>query len=197
LRDWLNARQPDHVLDNRSTGGPSIGSMKGVVFGTSTDREKRDRYLKHFFEEVDRGVRSALRDDTAPLVLAGLQEELAVYRRVNTYPYLLEQEVHGSPARLTMPDLLDQARDLLGQSLSEPLRKLFADLERRTVSPDAGKIRRMAREGRIEDLLIPEDTADDHLDVAAMETLRHGGRVFALKPAEMPGGAPALAVLRH
>jgi hypothetical protein len=197
LRDWLNERQPDHVMDNRSPGGPSTGSMKGVLFGTNTDREKRDEYLKHFFKEIDRGVHATLREDGTPLVLAGLQEELAAYRRVNTYPHLFDKEVHGAPGRSTMPDLLEQARDLLSQSLSEPLRKLFAELERRAVSQDARKIPHMARDGRIEDLLIPEDTSEDRLEVAAMETLRHGGRVFAVRPAEMPAGAPVLAVLRH
>jgi hypothetical protein len=197
LRDWQNARQPDHVLDNRSTGGPSTGSMKGVLFGMSADREKRDEYLKHFFREIDRGVRSALREDTAPLVLAGPHEELAVYRRINTYPHLFAEEVHGAPGPLAMQDLLEQARDLLSQSLSEPLRKLVAELERRTVLQDAGKMPRRARDGRIEDLLIPEDAGDDHTEIAAMETLRHGGCVFAVKPSEIPGNAPALAVLRH
>jgi hypothetical protein len=56
LHVWLNNRIPDHVLDNRSAGGPSVGSMKGVLFGTNTDRERRDGYLAHFFKEVDKGI---------------------------------------------------------------------------------------------------------------------------------------------
>src|ERR1700733_5774129 len=37
LRTWMNEREPDHVLDDWSAGGPSVGKMKGVLFGTNTD----------------------------------------------------------------------------------------------------------------------------------------------------------------
>src|SRR5258708_38264972 len=33
---WMNTRQPNHTLDNRSAAGHSTGSMKGVKFGSST-----------------------------------------------------------------------------------------------------------------------------------------------------------------
>jgi hypothetical protein len=197
LQQWMNARQPDHVLDNRSTGGPSKGSMKGVVFGTSTDREKRNEYLRHYFKEIDKGVHQVLRDRDAPMVLAGVQEELAIYRRISTYPNLSEKEIHGSPDRLGIQALLEEARDLLSQSPSEALRRVFAALDRHPMSWDAREIPEMASEGRIENLLIPEDTEDERLDLAAVETLRHGGGVFAVKPEEMPRNAEAMAELRH
>jgi hypothetical protein len=197
LTAWMNARQPDHVLDNRSTGGPSTGSMKGVMFGTSSDREKRNEYLRHFFQEVDRGVHAVLREDIAPLVLAGVHDELAIYRRGNTYAHLFEKEVPGSPERVPTQELLERARDLLSQAPSAALRQVLGDVERHPVSWSAKEIPEMAREGRIEDLLIHEDVDDDRLDRAAIETLRHGGRVFAVRPAEMPRKGSAMAVLRH
>jgi hypothetical protein len=42
FRAWLATRRPDHVLENRVSAGPSIGSMKAVSFGTNTDRERED-----------------------------------------------------------------------------------------------------------------------------------------------------------
>jgi hypothetical protein len=197
IRDWMNARQPDHVMDNRSAGGPSVGSMKGVMFGTSTDREKHDEYVRHFFKEIDHAVHTTLREGSAPLVLAGVETELAIYRRLNTYQHLFDQEVHGSPDGLPVPDVLERARDLVGRAPSEALRKALADLERRPPAHDTGEILRMAREGRVGELLMPEDTEDDRLDLAALEVLRHGGRVFAVNPAEVPGNAAVAAVLRY
>jgi hypothetical protein len=35
------------------------------------------------------------------------------------------------------------------------------------------------------------------LDLAALEVLRHGGRVFAVDPTEMPGNAAIAALLRY
>jgi hypothetical protein len=197
LHDWLNNRQPDHVMDNRSAGGPSTGSMKGVLFGTNADRERHGEYIRHFFKEIDRAVHGALRDGSTPLVLAGVEEDLAIYRRASTYPHIFKQDVHGSPDGLPLGDLLERARRLVCRAPSEPLRKAFADLERRPALLNAQEILDRAKEGRIGELLIREDAEEDRLDLAAMEVLRHGGRVFALNSSDGPGHADVAAVLRY
>src|SRR5262245_19672889 len=46
--EFLNTRQPDHRLENRSTNGPSVGAMKVAHFGSGTDREREDESLRHF-----------------------------------------------------------------------------------------------------------------------------------------------------
>jgi len=90
-----HTRKPDHVLDNRITAGPSMGSGGGVMFGTSSDMDDKDEYVLHFFMELDKGVSNALRGSSDPLIPAGVEHELALYRRVNTYPHLLEPGIHG------------------------------------------------------------------------------------------------------
>jgi hypothetical protein len=113
LKPWLNNRIPDHVLDNRSSAGSGEGSMKGVMFGTNTDREKHDEYLAHFFKEVDKGLRTVLLDKTIPLVVAAVEPEMAIYRRVNTYLRLTQEAVHGSSDGLTIRELHQRAVALL------------------------------------------------------------------------------------
>src|SRR5579872_2637786 len=73
---------PDHMLDNRSAGGPSVGSMKGVVFGTNTDREREDEYTRDFFKEIDKALEKILVDKSIPLVLFGVESEIALYRTI-------------------------------------------------------------------------------------------------------------------
>jgi hypothetical protein len=70
MREWMHIRQPDHVVQSRSAAGRGVGSMKGVSFGTNTDHERKGEYVGHFFKEVDEGVNTMLRNDTAKLVLA-------------------------------------------------------------------------------------------------------------------------------
>jgi hypothetical protein len=205
MRLWMNTRIPDHVLDNRSSAGSSVGSMKGVLFGTSTDRDREYEYLSHFFKEVDKGVHSILRNDTAPLVLAGVEDEVAIYRRVNTHPRLLEKAVLGSPDGLAGQVLHARAREIVAQTFSEPLRKVLAELpkqrDRGHVLFDVEGVARAAHEGRISDLLISANTAnadveEDCLNTAALKTVRYGGRAFALGPQEMPEKAEVVAILR-
>jgi hypothetical protein len=220
LRAWMNTRQPDHVLDNRSTGGSSVGSMKGVIFGTSTDRDRENQYLSHFFKEVDRGVNNLLRNNNhaEPLVLAGVDYELAIYRRVNSYPRLLDKAVQGSPDGLSGPVLHERAREIAMRSFSEPLQKALSDFQKhrndKRLSTVPREIVKAAFEGRLADLFFSESAGlrgawngrttevetggqgEDLLNAAALQTVLHGGRAFVLSGPDMPLPADVAGVLR-
>src|SRR5947209_5027312 len=85
---YQDMQKPDHNDKNRSSPGPSSGSSKGIMQGTSTDAEARDEYLTHFYKQIGLGVFEALRGKTEPVVPVGVDYELALYRRVNSYPHL-------------------------------------------------------------------------------------------------------------
>jgi len=215
--------QPDHVQDNRITGGPSTGSMKGVLFSTSTDREAKDEYLRHFYKDVDKGIHALLKGETAPLVLAGVEYELAIYREVNSYPHLAEEAVQGAPDGLKGGELhsraLAAARSYFEQDYQKT-QKLFdeqkgSDLATRTIK----EIVRAAYEGRIARLILSESGQyvgnfdgttfevhghknplpgdEDLLNAAALETILHGGQVFVVPAKKTPDGADAAAVMRY
>jgi hypothetical protein len=222
MREWMNNRIPDHVLHNRSSAGPSIGSMKGVMFGTSTGREDEDDSLKHFLKEVNRGLHMLLGNDTTPLVLAGVEEEVTLYRRLNTYPRLLDKTVHGSPDGLPARILHERAREVVSQTCSEPLRKALADFHKQR---DFGRVTfrqdeaiKAAFDGRVADLFMAENAErtgvwgpdagniqaspdrarqEDLLNAAALQTVTHGGRAFSLPASAMPENAEIAAVLRY
>ena len=112
LRVWLATRKPDHVLEQPlPRPGPSVGSMRGVSFGTNTDREREDEYLAHFFKEFDKAINTLLRGDTAPLLLAGTEDEIAIYRRVSTTATCSTSIVHGSPDGFSDRELHRRAMD--------------------------------------------------------------------------------------
>lgn len=205
LQDWMNARIPDHVLDNRAVGGPSVGHMKGVMFGTSTDRERQDEYLTHFFIEVDKGIHQILGSEAAPLILVGVDTEIALYRRVNSYSHLMEQAVSGSPNPLTAEEIYRRALEIVTRAFSAPLRKVISEFEdyrnKNRVSLGVDRILLHACEGRVSDLLVREDAVngdagEDPLNLAALETVLHRGQAFALKAHEMPEKVDAAALLR-
>ena len=218
MRDWLNIRQPDHVLKNRSYGGASVGSMQGVTFGTSTDREREPEYLAHFLKEVEKGVTSILRMENLPLILAGVEYEMGLYRKENTYQRLLEKGINGAPDHVALRTLHQHAMGIVMQVFSEPLRQALADFEKNgRISFSAPDIVKAASEGRVADLFLSEsaqqrgiwdeqrqeivfpareEDGEDLLNLAALQTLLHGGRAFVLKAPDMPGKAETAAVLR-
>ena len=210
LNVWLNSRMPDHVLDNRASAGPSVGAMKGVMFGTSTDSDRHDEYLAHFFKEIDKGLHKVLASQILSLLLAGVESEIALYRKVNSYPHLLEPAVHGSPDGLSHGDMLARAVETVRHTFSAPLKKVLKDFkdfrDTNRVSFSIPEILKHTQEGRVSDLLLCQDVIredvepgaadDDLLNLAALQTLLRRGQVFALKPSEMPGETDVAALLR-
>ncbi|HXA07333.1 MAG TPA: hypothetical protein VNY30_20950 [Bryobacteraceae bacterium] len=205
MQEFLHIRQPDHLLENRMTAGPSVGSMQGVVFGTGSESEKEQDRFRHFLKEVERGVTKLLRRDAEPLILAGVEYDVAIYRQLNTCPHLLEQAIHGSPDGQTAQNLHERAWEIVSQCPSEPLKKALADCRKQSgaalVLGDAGAIVKAAAEGRVAGLFLSENVGtggqpDDPLNMAALQTVLHGGWAFELNPADMPAKNSATALLR-
>jgi hypothetical protein len=218
LYSWLNTRKPDHLLENWSTAGPSAGSAKGVTFGTGSDRDRDHEHVTHFLAEVEKGVAAHLRDDPTPLVLAGVEYELAIYRRLNSYPRTLQQSVQGSPDGMTDHTLHERAMQVVLQTPSEALQHALEDIRTHAgsarVATDAHTAIQAARLGRVMDFLIAESAEDwgtwdaetpdvisgrkreELLNAGALQTVRHGGRAFVVKAPDMPVAAEVAAFLR-
>ena len=218
-----HTRKPDHVLDNRITAGPSMGSGGGVMFGTSSDMDDKDEYVLHFFMELDKGVSNALRGSSDPLIPAGVEHELALYRRVNTYPHLLEPGIHGAPDGLEAGDLHRRALDLINLRAAEPASEVPEDFDKRVGTGHASahiqEIVAAAFEGRVSHVYLqqgaaytgafdpirmrvkhtddPLDSPVDLIDLAVEQTILHGGEAKILRASAMPNGVPICALMRY
>lgn len=73
LEEALGAPVPGPGLQAHSSGGATVSHGRGGP------REGREQEVERFFRAVDRAVRPVLRDERAPLVLAGPQEWLPLY----------------------------------------------------------------------------------------------------------------------
>jgi hypothetical protein len=218
---YMNTAKPDHVRDNRASAGPSAGHSKGVMFGTVTDTEDNLEYLNHFYKSIDRAVGNILKDSKAPLVLAGVDYELSLYRTVSAYPRLLEQAVHGAANGLKGGEMHARALEALQQDYT---RRIEAFLEQYNHKSGGLAIHGTkdvvlaAHDGRVHVLLVSdsleltgrfeeelhqvkvrEDGApneEDLLNYAAVQTILHGGQVLVAPNRQMPSGAAMAALLR-
>ena len=176
--------------------------MKGVVFGTGTDRERREQSLLHFFKEIDKGIHTMLKDQAAPLVLAGVEYEVALYRTVNTLRSLMEDAVHGSLDSLK-GKVHERALQIVQQHYPEALRNALSQLERHggsaRVSFDPEQILQAANDGRVAHLFLREDGTREEgaINAAAIQSVLHDGQVFVLSPDQMPDHAAVAAVMRY
>ena len=187
LRETGELDRPDHNLENRSYAGPSAGKPSGrrrtVHFGTSPLREFRGRHLHDFFKMIDRGVKPLLDATGDPLFLAGISREVSIYQKINTYPRLMNESIHGSPRALGRPKLLEAAVRIAIPGFEKSPKQLGAKLEtaagRGLLLTDGDAILRAAEAGQIETLFIDTETAGDQqtLNRCAIAVLRNSGTV--------------------
>jgi hypothetical protein len=218
LADSKQTDQPDHDLDNRSSAGPDVGGMKGVMFGTTTDHEKKDQYLLHFFSSVNKAVHVALKDHAGPLVVVAVESELALYRRVNSYPNLTEPGVHGSPDGMDGGEVHRRALELLQSRPAPATVEALGDFDKKVGTGHASThiqdIVAAAFDGRVSHLFFQENAKyegtfdfmrqrvkhsdpDDLIEEAAYQTIVHGGQARILPGSAIPNGAAVCAVFRY
>jgi hypothetical protein len=183
--------------------------------------EIKDR-LATFFRRVNKGVMDALRGQDAPLILAGVNYLLPIYREVNTYPALLGDVVAGNPDELSPQELHAAGCRIIGRGFEcEKSLALaqFRELGNTTqVASNTRAVVAGALEGHVLFLFLSagaeqwgfcdsgggtvhlhherEPGDEDLLNFAAIHTLLHGGEVYSVSPADLPEGARMGAVFR-
>jgi hypothetical protein len=220
LAEAMRLEDREEQLQLHRTGPARPAGRPAAMFhghGVGTD-DAKDRILR-FFRDVDHGVQHAVGDGRAPLVLAAVDYLRPLYRAASTYPQILEQGLSGNPDHLGPQELHRRAWSLVGdrfRSDQQAVAGRCLALERRCrATGDLRRIVPAAIGGRVEALLVPMGTERwgsvdsttgaaqlhrlsrpgdvDLLDLAAVETLRHGGRAYPL-PA---GQARPAAILRY
>ncbi len=223
LLEDMGTAKPDHVLDNRSAPGPSAGSSKGVMFGTSTDKEDRDEYLLHFYKDVSKGIGELLKGrEKTPLVVCGVEYELALYRKVNTWANTCPDGVKGAPNGLKGGEMHARALECINKMRDTELAEILAHHDRQAgeaATAGVNEIVRAAYDGRVLHLLtaataqamgnfdeashrarthqVPRSGDECLINAAAVQTILHSGRVHVMAQARVPGNRPMGAIMRY
>lgn len=226
LDEVLQYEQKQRHFGLHTSSAPGNGGRSSVIFhghADSSDEAARKQDLLRFFQIADEGLRAVMRPTQAPLVLAGLEYETALYREANTYAGLIDGCVCGNADRSTPEQLRDQAWSLVEPLFDAPRRQAEDDLRRYSgselVSLNVNQIISAARHGQVSALFVspkrhlwgrldPNDGAEDLHDVyqpgdedvlnfAAARTLTGSGSVYPLSPNLIPPEAVAAARLRY
>ena len=196
--------QPDHQLENRSASGPSTGTMHGVHVGTLSDREAFPEYLHHFFGIVDRGLKATL--SGKPLLLMGVHQEVAAYRRSSKHAHILMPDVLGNIDFLSTQDVAARAAGACRAHYQLLAERVFAEYlempDRVRTLAHVPAVLRAASEGRVHRLCVRAGTelagpGEDLVNAAIAETLRAGGEVFVVPQEKMQATHPLAAILRY
>jgi hypothetical protein len=220
----LAAALQSDVLDKQlqsHTSSPSGSGQTAIFHGAGGD-DSKDRILR-YFRQINEGVLELLKGEQAPLVLAGVDYLLPIYREANSYPYLEGEGIIGNPESLSAADLhrkgwaIVQAHFEREQQAGASRYRNLA-LKQQT-SCDLEEIVNAAVQGRVDILFVAVGTQrwgtydpaaskvqihsamepgdEDLLDFVTIQTLLNRGRVFAVPPERVPDQAPLAAVFRY
>lgn len=222
LADALKYDDPEKQLQfHTQTGGPGRRAAMFHGHGVNVD-EAKDNVLR-YFQQINASLHDILREERAPLVFAGVEYLLPIYREANTYSHLLDEGIRGNPDELSGAELHGKAWDIVQRVFRREEEDTaaqygqLANTER--VSDDLRVILPAAYHGRVDVLFVavglqqwgifdpennemqlhskPEADDADLLDLAAVQTMLHGGAVYAVPPERVPDNAMLAAIFRY
>ncbi|MGB5988068.1 MAG: hypothetical protein WBG37_22380 [Desulfobacterales bacterium] len=226
------------------TGTAGGGKRPALFHGHSVGSDEHKDEIRRYFKEVDRSLAATLGAAGVPLVLAGVDYLLPIFRDATAWQGVVEEGVPGNPDNLTAGELHAQALPLVRSVLERDQRQAlqryhqlagrgytaagveavvpaarYSQVDTLFVALDQHCPGRFdTRKGRVElsgptkskpanskyesDSKIESGTdlkadsaAADLLDLAAVETLKNGGRVYGFPQEQMPA-LPLAAILR-
>jgi hypothetical protein len=193
-----------------------VDRITGVQHGSPSDRDLRKQQLVRFFRIVDEALWGVLHDKKAPLLVAGVEFELAVYREANHYPHLAATVDTGNPDQLGLDELHAKVWPTAATVLDTTRRQLLervASSSEQLVSLAA--ISTACQEGRVGALFVrpddlswgPAGTAEEHpqrlpgdidlVSAAISDALAQGATIYPARPGELPLGVSIAAIPRY
>ncbi len=193
-------------------------SPVGRIIGAEGQRVRHLQYMR----AVDAALRPVLSGRDTPLILAAVDPLAALYPAVNSYGRLLPHVIKQSPDQMKDGELARLAVPILDEAYAAEVADVRTQFDTRAgqgrTATDLTDVARAATFGAVDILLVDIDevvpgTVDDKgvvtlasaesattygvVDEIAGRVLNSGGRVLAVRRAEVPGGNGVAAILRY
>lgn len=194
-------------------------SARGRIQGSEGKKVRMAQYAR----AVDGALREFLAGRETPLILASTAPLDSIFRAACTYPHLVAEPIQGNPDTISDHDLAIAARGVLDAEHARQVAEFAALFEQRgregRTTTDIAHAAKAATYGAVSAIAVDIDTtvpglvddedgsvtfaekgsADTHgvVDQIAGRVLLSGGRVLAVRAADIPGGGQLAAVLRY
>ncbi|MDR7857038.1 hypothetical protein [Tissierella sp.] len=205
-------------------------SSSSLVYNTASqgqgvENDFNKNQLYKYFRAIDESVKKLHGGNEIPLILAGVEYLIPIYKEISGYPNILDEYIKGNPEILYGDDLQKMAWELIEpkflkiQELAEAKYKQFSGQKNNLFSDSLKKIIPQAYSGQIETLFISKEAEqwgkfnpdtnkiefhkeeeygnEELMDLAATLTISRGGTVYAVDPNKVPDGKTVAAVLRY
>ena len=212
---------PSGAPDDVSEAASELHGKGKAARGVQGSEAQKVR-VRQYAMQVDRAIRPVLGGTSLPLILAAAEPMASIFRAVNHHPHLAPSVIHGNPENVGNDQLAAAARPILDEIYASEIAEQNERFDRlagaRLAVTDLADIVRAATLGLVDTLYVDIDaavygtvdeagsialadgpSADTYgvADEAARRAWAFGGKVYAIRGSEVPGGGPAAAILRY
>jgi hypothetical protein len=225
MDEALGADDPERFL-NLHSASTSTNVAKGgaAIFHGHDPADDEKKNILRFFQSVNESLNALLEDKNLPMILAGVDHILPIYREACTYDNILEDSLSGNPEKEKLKDIHKQACQIAAPIFEESQRTAVEKFERlrgqksNLATGDLSEAVKAANFGQVETMFVPVDEQKwgrydpqtnqvtlessprpenkDLLDLAASQTILNSGQVFAVSREQLPGNGDLAAILR-
>lgn len=205
---------PASVADAVGKSSIADRAPRGAIQGSEGKKQRMRQYAR----QIDQAIRPTLSGLDVPLVLAGVEPMVSIYRSVNSYPHLAEAVIEGNPETTSDAELAQAVRAILDDIYAGQLSGIRELIEEQGSQgkgvTDLADVARAATIGAVDTLLvdmdavvngfvdemtgavIEDDSSPGVTDEITRRVLLHSGKVFAVRADDVPGPGPVAALLR-
>lgn len=210
----------DQKLFRMSNNGAKAANYHGIGSGKPDEKENIALYL----EEVDKTLwQTHLHDSHAPLLLAGLEYQVPIYRSVSKYNNIWPEALIGNHQFEEAEELYEKAMQVMKPLFDQPLKNALEEFGNKSAtdltSTKNQEIIAAAYYGRISHLFVQKnahvwgtfnedsnelrltdsqkENTENLADRAVARTIENGGSVFILDKEQVPGTGVLAAVFRY
>ena len=213
-------KEDQKLFRTGSTGRSRNANYHGMGDGKPDEKQ----HIAIYLEEVDDTLwETHLNKSTAPLLLAGLDFLIPIYRSVTDYAHVWPEALTGNHQDEDINTLYEQARQLMQPYFDKGMKRALEEFGNKSAttltSTDPKEIIPAAHYGRISHLFIEQNAtlwgkfdeasselkvsdeanpgSDNLADRAVAKTIQTGGEVYILNREEMPQPGMMAAIFRY
>jgi len=218
--DVKSIPEKDDAVVRTMEGGYQGGHFRGASEAKADDKT----ITSIFFEAIDDIFwKEVLHDENVPMLLAGVEYVVSLYRNVSDYKFIYEEYLKGNREQQDAQELYRDAMDVMRPFFDENLRKALEEYGERsateTTSTVLAEIIPAAYYGRVAHLFVqvgehvwgafdpdknrleldhsPDEGGEDLIDNAVEKTIINGGEVFLMEKDKMPADSKMAAIFRY
>ncbi|MEL6253191.1 MAG: hypothetical protein AAFR87_14365 [Bacteroidota bacterium] len=192
----------------------SVEASQAIYHGQGMGKDVKEAELEKYFRQLDEGLMTMLNDEKLPMLLAGVDYLIPLYKSLSKYSYVLPDHISGNQEHTHPMDLHEKAWFFASKYYQKDIEEKLSDFKENYVADKASfssaEIIKAAYQGKIKYLFLDREheplwgfygylsnnQIEFHMeqnaynyclyDFTAIQAYKKGAEVFFLDQSELP-----------